>query len=233
MPCANSILKFKWPCLDDPIVESLHNGRHCLFFDPAVSIHDIHNQQTLQDLCDWTNHSVAINGWEVFFDYEPYHGEIANLVKLNLWLHALRESGNIKPMLLTYTGGKFNSEFISGTGSSRLRVMERIPTMQTVTGFITTSCRFQEKFSHLELVTTFDRFAELCNAVPGQEFLFRLTDPTALFGIDWYEYDSYQTKQITPNDEACVIAMKNYINHNKDTVFSPEWFDKKIVWDYT
>jgi len=230
----NPIYTIIYPSDSDIIFESLHNGAHCLFYNPSVDKTDIYYQQTLQDLCAWTNTRVAKHGWKDFLNDSSNFYEIANLVKLNLWVHDLPRRGSIKPMLLTYTGGKYNSDFIrngSGTGSSRLRAMERIPSMQTVSAFITTNTQLATDFAGLESVTTFARFAELCGATPGQTFLFRLTDELAPFGLDWYEYDNQKTTEVTPSEEWCVQAVKKYIACNPDTVFTPEWFDREIDWN--
>lgn len=226
----NPLIKLVWPSDLDPIVDSLHGGNHCVFYDPTVNKHDIYNPQSLQDLCDWVNAGIVKHGWATFLLDPKNHYDLANLVKLNLWVHDLPIKGSVKPMLLTYTGGKYNSDFDSGTGASRLRAMERIPTMQTVTAFITTSSKFKSDFEHLEEIITFNRFAELCQAVPGQNFLFRLTEPSAPFGLDWYEYDSTLTASVTPGEDMCLTTLDNYMQAHPDTVFTPNWFESKIDW---
>ena len=229
----NPLIELAWPNQRDPIVESLHSGAHCVFYNPTVDKNHIHNTQTLQDLCDWANIGIAKHGWSEFLVDSKNRYDLANLVKLNLWVRDLPTKGSVKPMLLTYTGGKYNSDFGSGTGASRLRAMERIPQMQTVAAFITTGSAHRNYFAHLEEVTTFDRFAELCQAVSGQNFLFRLTDPGAPFGIDWYEYDSVLTAAVTPGENDCLTALNNYMLHNSSTVFTPVWFESAIDWSYT
>lgn len=227
----NPLIEVNWPSVQDPF--KLYHKSHCVFYHPAVDKMDIHNNQTLQDLCDWTNSNIQEFGIDGFLGEPKNYYDIANLVKLNLWVRDLPINGSIKPMLLTYTGGKYNADFGSGTGASRLRAMERIPGMQAVTAFITTSNKFKSQFQHLEEITTFDRFAKLCQAVPGQHFLFRFTDPLAPFGIDWYEYDSSRTSSITPSEEYCLSAIANYLQQYPNTVFTPEWFESTIKWSNT
>jgi hypothetical protein len=227
----NPIIELSWPSSRDPVQESLHNGNHCLFYNPAVSKHNIYNNQTLQDLCNWINTGLADRGMVFFKDPANFY-DIANMVKLNLWVHDLPVRGSIKPMLLNYTGlPKYNSDFNSGTGASRLRAMERIESMQTVAAFITTSNQHKEKFAHLESITALDRFAELCQAVPNQQFLFRLTDSDAQFGIDWYEYNNEHTATVTPEESYCVEALSNFAAENPELKFNPDWFDCTISWD--
>jgi hypothetical protein len=228
----NPIINLTYPSAQDPIKDSLHGGNHCLFYNPAVNKHDIYNPQSLQDLCDWVNIGIAKHGWLDFLADPKNYYDLANLVKLNLWVHDLPIKGSIKPMLLTYTGNKYNSDFDSGTGASRLRAMERIPAMQNVSAFITTGFNFRSTFAHLEEITTFDRFAELCQAVPEQKFLFRLTNPSAPFGLDWYEYDSQFTAAVTPGENDCLTALTNYMKVHPTTSFTPEWFESAIDWRF-
>lgn len=223
-------LEYIWPSDSDPVAQSLHNGVHCLFYDPTVDKRSIKTNQTLQDLCAWVNTAINNQGMTGFLQDPTNHYEIANLVKLNLWVHDLPVSGSVKPMLLQYVGG---DQYMTGTGESRLRALERLPQMTTVGAFISTHQQFRSKFAHLESVTNFDRFAEICQAVDQQTFLFRLTDAQAPYGLDWYEYNSARTALVTPGQDHCVEAMTNYLQQNPGLVFTPVWFDSKITWsDY-
>jgi hypothetical protein len=228
----NPTIKLTYPSNQDPIADSLHGGNHCVFYNPEVDKHDIYNSQNLQDLCDWVNTGIGKHGWLDFLADPKNHYDLANLVKFNLWVHDLPTKGSIKPMLLTYTGGKYNSDLSSGTGASRLRAMERIPAIQTVSAFITTGSKFRSTFAHLEEIATFNRFAELCQAIPGQNFLFRLTDLSAPFGLDWYEYDSQLTAAVTPGEDDCLTALTNYMQEYPTTSFTPEWFESTINWEF-
>ena len=223
-------LEYTWPGDLDPVADSLHNGVHCLFYDPAVDKNSVRSNQSLQDLCDWANTGIKNQGLAGFLQDSTNHYDMANLVKLNLWVHDLPVTGSVKPMLLQYVGGDL---YQSGTGESRLRALERIPQITTVGAFISTHQQFKQRFAHLESVTTFDRFAEICQAVDQQTFLLRPTDAQAPYGLDWYEYNSARTASVTPGQEYCVEVMTNYLQQNPDTVFRPEWFDSKINWsDY-
>jgi len=224
----NPILEFVWPTEQDPVADSLHNGTHCIFYDPAVDKNSIHTNQRLEDLCNWANSGIAQQGWQSFVQDANNHYDLANLVKLNLWVHDLPVHGSIKPMLLQYVG---DPKYQTGTGESRLRALERIPKMQTVAAFISTHQQYQSRFAHLESVTTFARFAEICQAEPGQQFLFRSTDSTAPYGLDWYEYNSSRTAQVTPGTDACVRAITRYFEAHTEIVITPDWFDLVIDWE--
>jgi hypothetical protein len=103
--------------------------------------------------------------------------------------------------------------------------------MQTVAAFISTHQQYQSKFAHLESVTTFARFAEICQADSGQQFLFRSTDPQAPYGLDWYEYNSHRTAQVTPGTDACVCAITKYFQVHNEIVITPDWFDLLVDWE--
>ena len=224
----NPVIQVSYPSLQDPICDSFHRGIHCLFYNPAQDKNQIRTNQSLQDLCNWANTHIASQGTVGFVTDSSNYYDIANLVKLNIWVDSLQQQGSIKPMLLQYTG---NPLLESGTGESRLRALERIDSVSTVTAFISTHTQHQAEFAHLEAVTTFDQFAKLCAAEFGQQFLFRLTDSQAMYGLDWYEYNSSRTASITPGEDYCVIAMTAYLKKYPNTVFTPEWFDHLVNWD--
>ena len=183
----------------------------------------------LQDLCDWANTTIDNQGIEKFLKESKNHDYIANLVKLNMWVDDLARQGSVKPMLLHYTG---HATLKSATGESRLGAIERINSITTVSVFISTHAKYQDQFSNLEPVNTFDHFAELCSAEPSQQFLFRLTDPRAPYGLDWYEYNSPRTVNVTPGEADCINVMTKYLQQNPDTIFTPEWFDHLIDWEF-
>ena len=223
----NPIIEVNWPSGKDPIVESFHNGTHCLFYDPCVVKSRIAATQTLQDLCNWANKLIQEQTLTGFLADARNYYDIANLVKLNIWVTDLKKQGNVKPMLLYYEG---NPQFTAGTGESRMRALERVPEIQTVSGFITTRSENYNLFSDLEPVTTFDQFARLCHATEDQQFLFRLTDNQAQYGIYWYEYNSDNTVNVTPGQDYCVEVFTNYLTTNH-VHFTPEWFDLLVPWD--
>ena len=208
----------------DPIVESMHNKEHCLFYHSKFNHRLINYQQKLQDFCNWANNRDVILNSAAAGDLDW----IANIVKFNMWVTDIKTQGIVKPMLIYYDG-----EFICGTGESRLRTLECIPEVAHVTAFITTHQQHAHKFSHLEPVTRFARFAEICKATLGQQFMFRFTDANAPWGLDWYEYDSELTRVVTPSQEYCVSAVRQYLEQYPDTVFNKDWFVKLVDWsDY-
>lgn len=222
----NPIQEIKYPSVRDIIAESLHNGNHCIFYDPAFVKNQITYRQSLQDLCDWANRNVQ-QGIEQFLANPQNHYDIANLVKLNMWIEDIRKQGIVKPMLVSYTPDGYRA----ANGESRLRALECLPKISTVTAFINCRVEDQSKFEHLESVTTFNHFAELCNSVDGQQFLFRLTAADAPYGIDWYEYNSSRTAPVTPGQEECVELVTAYLKQHPDTVFSHEWFAQPVTWN--
>lgn len=225
----NPLTEVVWPSDCDPIVESFHNGKHCIFWNPETKFDNILTNQRLGDLCSWAQAQLDHNGLDAFVQDQRNHYDIANLVKCNLWIHDIRSQGIVKPWLMLDLG---DGTFIAGTGDSRLRCLERIPEISTVAGFISTTTARAHLYSDLEPVTSFDQYAKLCKAVPGQRFLFRLTDPTAPFGVYWYEYDSEQTRLVTPGESDAVSMFYNYAKLNPGLQITPEWFDSKITWEH-
>ena len=205
----------------DPIVKSMHNKEHCLFYHSKFNHQLVNYQHRFKDLCDWSN-----NRDKNFFTNKNNHNQIARIVKLNMWVTDIKTQGIIKPMLIYYDG-----EFTCGTGESRLRTLECIPEVSHVTAFITTHQQHAHKFSHLEPVTTFARFAEICKSTLGQQFMFRFTDKLAPYGIEWFDYTDNRTGKVMPSEELCVQAIKNYLKAHPSTVFSPDWFSIPVDWN--
>jgi hypothetical protein len=225
----NPLIELQWPAARDPIVEIQHNGIHCLLWNPAAKFDNVVTQQRLGDLCKWADDWLQLKGIDVFASDPLNHYDIANLVKLNMWIKSMRTQGIVKPWLLLDQG---NGTFLAGTGDSRLRCLERMPEITTVPAFVSTMSNRKHLYPGLEEVTTFDRFAELCGAVDGQEFLFRPTDHEAPYGLYWYEYNSERTRSVTPGEAEAVAMFSNYMQANPNTKITPEWFDSEITWEH-
>jgi hypothetical protein len=106
-----------------------------------------------------------------------------------------------------------------------------MPEIVTVSAFVSTRQDRAHLYANLEPVTTFDQFAELCGAVPGQQFLFRFTDADAPYGLFWYEYNSELTRAVTPGQDQAVDMFVQYMQQHPETQITPEWFDQAIEWD--
>ena len=223
----NPLIEAHFPGDQDPVHDSLHNGTHCLFWNPTAEFQNLPTNQRLGELCRWAREWLDHDGIDGFAADARNHYDIANLVKLNLWIHDIRAQGIVKPWLLLDQDGTL----VPGTGDSRLRCLERIPEIQTVPAFISTHVSRADQYQHLEPVTTLDQFARLCGARPGQLFTFRLTDSAAPFGMYWYEYNSDQTRWVTPNESDCVQAFVAYAHAHPGINITPEWFDHVIDWN--
>jgi hypothetical protein len=223
----NPTIEINYPSDRDPIQESFHSGNHCLFYDPYILKEQIEGGQTLQQLCDWANRLIKTQSIDGFITDTQNHYDIANLVKLNMWVDDIQEQGVVKPMMLYVRDDR---RYGINNGESRLRAMERISTMNSVFGFVSMRVEQAERFKHLEPIRTFEQFAKKCKAEPGQQFLFTLTDSNAPYGIYWYEYNSQRTAPVTPGESWCVNALHQYLKQNQDQVFTPEWFDTLKDW---
>ena len=224
----NPTIKVQYPSESDPIRQSTHSGAHCLFHNPAVPKSTIRYRQTLQDICDWANEYIRRSGAEAFVDDPRNHYDIANIIKLNMWIADIRTQGIVKPMMLFYDG---QQQLGINNGESRLRALERIDDIKTMNSFISTRAEHRNHFAHLTEVVSFEQFARICGAEPGQEFQFTLTDPTAPYGIFWYEYDSERTRLVTPGEATCVATLDQYLRQHPDVEFTPAWFDTLVAWD--
>lgn len=222
----NPLVTIDWPNSQDPVKDCLHNGQHCLFWNPAATFDYISTNQRLGDLCHWAMQNIAQDGLDGFVTDSRNFYDIANLIKLNMWVDDIQKQGIVKPWLILDQG---DGTFLAGTGDSRLRCLERIPQIKTVPAFVTTSRDRAHLYQGLEPVTTFDQFAHLCDARAGQQFLFRLTDPAAPYGLYWYEYNSERTRSVTPGELECVAMFKNYYQRHPVEI-TPEWFDTLIDW---
>lgn len=203
------------------IVQAQHQGQHCVFFDPAVRIETIHTPVTLQEVCD------LANAWARQLDQCPEPGnvdKIINLVRINQFVHSLSTQGNLKPLLLHY----LDHTYQSATGGTRIMAAQRLPNFHTLPAFVSTHVKHRLNFTNCIEVGDLSQFAELCNADQDTEFLFRVTDNQAPYGIDWYEVALATTT--VPSNDQCRKWLKAYLAVNPNTVFCPEWFDQAINW---
>ena len=224
------MINLTYPSDQDPIRDSFHGGVHCLFYDPAILKTQIRYKQTLEDICNWANNNIQTHGVNGFIGNPANHYDIANIVKLNIWIDDIQRQGIVKPILTYYDG---EEKFGINNGESRLRALERISGIDTLRGFISTTETHADRFSHLQRVHSFEQFAQICQAVDQQKFMFTLTDSAAPYGIFWYEYDSEHTRPVTPGESYCVEVLHLYLQQHPDTEFTPEWFDTLIPWaDY-
>ena len=172
----NPLIEVTWPSDADPIVKLSNGGIHLLYYDPVCHIAGIQCTRSIEDLCQWVNCEIRHNGVSGFLEDQRNCYDIANLVKINIWVDDIRQRGIIKPFLLLDRG---HERYEAGTGDTRLLVLQCLPEITTVRAFISTHQRNHHKYRNLELVDNFDRFAEICEAEPGQQFLLRPTDPQA------------------------------------------------------
>ena len=219
----NPIVKARINAGEDPIVTSQHQGQHCLFYNPAESLDNMVKFVSLQETCDLANQYLRR------FDTVLESGDvdkIANIVRINQFVHSLSQHGNIKPVLLHYTG---TLPMSGGTGGSRIMAAERLPLVKNLSAFISTHSRYKDQFRHLEPITTLAQFAQYCSADESTEFYFRLTDNHALYGIDWYE--AALDIVTVPNNHQCLQWLDAYVDQQpRDFKFTPDWFDQAINW---
>jgi hypothetical protein len=215
----------------DIIEQSQHDGQHCLFYDPAINIIDIQRVLQLKDICQISNHQLA-NHHRELRQGNCWQNEIANIVRINMFVHSMRKIGSVKPMLLHYDQGL---PYTASTGGTRLMAAELIPEITHVSGFVTTHQRHRLRFSHLPEIKCWSDFVKYCGTEESSTVLIRLTDAAANWGIDWFEVavDQHQgTRIFVPQDDWCLAVLQNYVNcQPEDFKFTPEWFNTQIAWD--
>jgi len=223
----NPIHEITLPSDTDIIVDSHHGGEHCLFYTPTIPVVKIAKQTRLQDLCDWANNQIDTHGRHSFAVDHSSHYDAANLIKINQMVHSIAQHGSVKPMLLHFQG---SLPYTTGTGDTRLRAIERLPHINTVSAFVSTHSQYREQFSQYQEIHNLQDFVECFGTKPAQ-LLIRLTDAQAPYGIDWYEYVLDDPATNVPGWDFCLRAIQNYINAQPvDFRFGPQWFDQRIDW---
>lgn len=217
------LVECRWPDGPDPLPQLLsHHYR--LFWNPAFDYHTLKTNQRLSDLCDWASKGLA-QGINHFIADQRNHYDIANLVKLNMWAADIRRQGIVKPWLIL----DWKDYQEAGTGDSRMRLCEIMPEILTVPAFISTHKERAGLYDLLEPIDTLQRFAELCGAEVGQQFLFRPTVDPAPFGIYWYEYDSSLTRAVTPAQSWCINVFQSYYQTCEPEI-DADWFLEPVAW---
>ena len=211
----------------DPVAQSRHNGKHVLFYCPSVPITDIKNPTPLSEFTAMVNRGLDRLGVNTLHHNDTKYFA-ANMVRINMYYHSLLNQGSVKPMLLHWTGGDF---FGGGTGGTRLMAAELIPHMTTVAAFIDTTTDFADKFKHCTQITSFREFATYFAAQPHTQFYFRITDPNAGYGLDWYEVALEDAATTVADENWCVQVLENYLKQQPDNFrFEPSWFCRCIDW---
>lgn len=220
------LIECRWPQDPDPVPDLL-GDQYLLFWDPKFDFRGLKTNQRMADLCAWVQHRLA-EGIDRFVADERNHYDIANLVKLNMWAEDIRRQGIIKPWLVLDWGDYQEA----GTGDSRMRLCEIMPEIKTVPAFVSTHRDRAMLYTGLEPILTLQQLATRCEAMIGQQFLFRPTTGAAPFGIYWYEYDSALTRAVTPAQSWCVTVFEHYY-HVYRPVIDAAWFLDPVPWqDY-
>jgi hypothetical protein len=222
----NPIIEYKWPGQPDPVIQSLHQGQHCLFFDPAVGIEQIRPLQTLQNLCEQANQRLRTVSAQRFVDNPDCWDWVSNIVKINIMVQSILQHGCVKPLLLHY---QKDMPFVTLTGDSRLMAISCCSLIKTVPALITTHARHSDDFRHYRSVKNFEDFANVCQVSTDTPFLLRLTDRNADHGLDWFEYNNDLAQ--VPATEWCLKALSEYIKQQSpEFEFDTEWFKHPVNW---
>lgn len=221
------LITFDWPTQDDIIADIINRGKHRFFYDPAMTLDSIKTNQHLDDMISWANNWLITDGVDGFLADQRNHYDIANLVKLNMWIDDIRKQGIVKPWLCL---DQNDGTFIAATGDSRLRCLEVIPEIKTISTFIATDIHRADLYHDLEPITSLARWGEICQAEQKQQWMFRPLDESCPWGLYWYEYASPLTRNVTPSTDWCLNVFRNYATKNPGLQISKTWFSNAIQW---
>jgi hypothetical protein len=228
----NPLISLTWPTDQDPIANIHSTSQHCLFWNPNYDFKAVTSRYNLTDFCNELNEIFDQWGQSVLGQQSLAHSNnqyaLTNMVKFNIWVADLRKRGNIKPWLILDQG---DGTYLAGTGDSRLKCLELVNDITHVQAFISTRAERAHLYRDLEPVTTLAQFVHLCQAQEHDQFLFRMTDPSAPYALYWYEHANHSTSAVTPGDDQALAMLRNYLDQHPNTRVSPDWFNTAIDWD--
>lgn len=202
-----------------------HGGQHCILYDPRTPLNHIQRVLTLDMACNQAN--ALLSSGTLFTNQQTFN-EIANLVRINMFYHSIVQQGNIKPMLLQYTGCY---PYNAATGGTRMAAIELISNIQSVQAFVSTHKRVRHELAHLQEVLTWHDFCNIAGAQQSSTIYLRLTDYDADYGLDWYEVGLTDPAMIVPQDKECLVSLERYVESQSNSFrFYPDWFREKINW---
>ena len=209
-------------CEEDPIELGKHNGRYKFYYKKQVAVDLIDPLYTLDQVIELANKEIESYGAEAAFDHTPPF-DIAQLAKINLMYHSLKERGIIKPFWLQQRGGRYEIVI----GGSRRRAMTLLPEITTVPAVLCLDADTEVDSTFKEIAS----FPDFCNQVDeipgGTTCWFRVADPETNYGIDWAEFaiDSISGttgEEFRPN---CIATIREYIAKQDDSFrFTHQWF---------
>jgi len=149
----------------------------------------------------------------------------AQLVKINLLYHSLKDQAVVKPLLIGACGDKFSPL----TGDSRMRALTLLPQIHSVPAFVCWPLD-QAPQAGGQLFKNFDQFAQCAQASFGSTFWFELSADGKL---ERYEVNKETRIQCAGYNFAqwCQQVMAAYIvQQPNDFVIDRAWFTQTIDW---
>ena len=114
-----------------------------------------------------------------------------------------------------------------------MAALELIPEVTDVPCFVSTHVRYLPELSDLKIVGDWTEFSRLSGAQAGDQIILRLTDPTADYGLDWYEVSLSDPAMTVPQDPECLRALQHYLAQQPLAFrFEPQWFRESIIWQF-
>lgn len=214
----------------DHLTDHLNQGQHVLFYDPAVPIQNINKWDTLEELINIANQRLDHYGSSMFTNFKECNefsneDQIANIIRINLFVHSINAQGNVKPCILHYCG---SLPYGAGNGGSRLMALECLPHISTISAFISAPAGLASNFSHLRQIHNTQDLLDILGKPHKTKFYFKFTyDPDA-HGIDWYEVDLRFVR--VPNNQQCLELLQEYVNNQPNFRFTKSWFTEHHNW---
>ncbi len=205
---------------EDVFLQSQHDRAHTVFYDPAVPLADIKRYQTLGELCQWANDNLHMIKTQCLDAGEA--DRAGCVINVNRFVQSLSVRGNIKPMLLFWSGQR---PYDNATGSTRIMALDALGSTHTVSAFVATGSQHAQAFGHLHEITSLVDLARHAGGHARSQVSLRLTDTQAPWGIDWYEIDLDDPDARMPQLDRLIQRLADYLQQQPESFrFDSEWF---------
>lgn len=214
----------------DPLAQHLDQGQHALFYDPCVPLENILKLDTLDELINIANERLDYYGPGMFTNFDQCNeisnqDQIANIVRVNLFVHSLKAQGNVKPCILHYNG---TLPYGAGNGGSRLMALECVSNISTISAFISMPIELAQNFAHLRQIHSVNDMLDIFNSPERTKFYFKFTYDANAHGLEWYEVDLATVR--VPNNQQCLDLLQEYVDSRPGFKFTKLWFEENHHW---
>lgn len=212
-------------CIEDPIILGTHNGRYKFYYKKHVDVSLIDPLYTLDQLIEKANLEIELYGTQNGFDHEPPF-DVAQIAKINLMYHSIKELGIIKPFWLQQRGARYEAV----VGESRIRTIALIPEIVTVPAILCLDAETEVNDSFKE-IAQFTDFCEVVDEIPGGTTTWlKVAEPESNYGIDWAEFAIDDVSGTTGEEfrTHCISSINEYLRKQDNSFrFTHQWFTQR------